>query len=418
MTVSAWISPGGEKKILYCNNTPTITWWNKKKILRIEDAGNSLTEKLMSSLCCQNVVADNDSDSAICPSTLGHGCRCKELSVDMEGTKLDVAIVESKHGKMIDKNSQEISQMKCEVNNIVSQLGNINNIANHLEEARAAIDEYDESTEVIARLRNENALLINSLNVITRELEKYRTLDIKENSGSNKLNESIVEVVTTNANYGSGEVIAEITNNRRDNHLHQLETPLMFTANDHTLTVKDHSNHSSITPDQAAIRNELTTTVEDQSPKSDGKIKIITRQINGSQTLDKRSPENTINNLSNRPKHQTPCPFLRKRGFCKKGRSCDFLHQNFLHQNPLPPNVKQSTNKNSMGFIPFPPQRQPNVNQPLFPLDFHHFPPFEHSAYYPRFRQYPYPPPLMSLPTVYPSMSPLPLVPQSYRHQI
>ena len=93
-----WISPGG--KILYCNNTPTITWWNKKKILRIEDAGNSLTEKLMSSLCCQNVVADNDFDSAICPSTLGHGCRCKELSVDMEGTKLDVAIVESKHGKI------------------------------------------------------------------------------------------------------------------------------------------------------------------------------------------------------------------------------------------------------------------------------------------------------------------------------
>ena len=224
--------------------------------------------------------------------------------------------------------------------------------------------------------------------------------------------------MTTNANYGSGEVIAEITNNRRDNHLHQLETSLMSTANDRTFTVKDHSNHSSITLDQAAIRNELTTTVEDQSPKSDGKIKIITRQINGSQTLNKRSPENTINNPPNRPKHQTPCPFLRKRGFCKKGRSCDFLHQNFLHQNPLPPNVKQSTNKNSMGFIHFPPQRQPYVNQPLFPLDFHHSPPFEHSAHYPRFRQYPYPPPLMSLPTVYPSMSPLPLVPQTYRHQI
>ena len=198
----------------------------------------------MSSLCCQNVVADNDFDSAICPSTLGHGCRCKELSVDMEGTKLDVAIVESKHGNMIDKNSQEISQMKCEVNNIVSQLGNINNIVNHLEEARAVIDEYDESTEVIARLRDENALLINSLNVITRELEKYRTFDIKENSGSNKLNESIVEVVTTNANYWSGEVIAEITNS---------------TANDRTLTVKDHSNHSSITPDPNIVSSHQKT---------------------------------------------------------------------------------------------------------------------------------------------------------------
>ena len=146
-----WISPGGKKKILNCNNTPIITWWNKKKILRIEDADNCLTEKLMLSLCCQNVVADNDFDSAICPSTFGHGCRCKELSVDMEGIKLDVEIVESKHGKMIDKNSQEISKMKCAVNNIVSQLGSINNIANHLEEARAAIDEHDISTEVIAR---------------------------------------------------------------------------------------------------------------------------------------------------------------------------------------------------------------------------------------------------------------------------
>ena len=72
-----WISPGGGKKILYCNNTPIITWWNKKKILRIEDTDNSLTEKLMSSLCCQNAVADNDFDSAICPSTFGHGAVVK-----------------------------------------------------------------------------------------------------------------------------------------------------------------------------------------------------------------------------------------------------------------------------------------------------------------------------------------------------
>ena len=139
--------------------------------------------------------------------------------------------------------------MKCEVNNIGSQLGSINNIVNHLEEARAVIDEHHKSTEVIARLRDENVLLIDTLDVITRELEKYRTFDIKENSGSNKLNRSFVEVVTTNANYESGEAIAKITNNRHDNHLHQLETSSTPTANNRTLTVKDHSNHSSITPD-------------------------------------------------------------------------------------------------------------------------------------------------------------------------
>lgn len=30
---------------------------------------------------------------------------------------------------------------------------------------------------------------------------------------------------------------------------------------------------------------------------------------------------------SKRPKLLTPCPLLRKRGFCKKGNGCDFLHQ-------------------------------------------------------------------------------------------
>ena len=107
----------------------------------------------------------------------GSGCRCKALSVDMESTKLEIAIVESKHGKMIDKNSEEISQMKSKVNDIVSRLESMNNFVNHLKDPKAATDEYKESAEVIVRLRDENELLINSLNVITRELERYRTLD-------------------------------------------------------------------------------------------------------------------------------------------------------------------------------------------------------------------------------------------------
>ena len=35
-----WDSPGGEKKVLYCGDSPTITtlWWNKKKLLQFEGA--------------------------------------------------------------------------------------------------------------------------------------------------------------------------------------------------------------------------------------------------------------------------------------------------------------------------------------------------------------------------------------------
>ena len=49
-----WTSPGGEKKTFYCNNTPTISWWSKKKTLCFEDANCTIKQKLITSLCCQN----------------------------------------------------------------------------------------------------------------------------------------------------------------------------------------------------------------------------------------------------------------------------------------------------------------------------------------------------------------------------
>ncbi len=42
------------------------------------------------------------------------------------------------------------------------------------------------------------------------------------------------------------------------------------------------------------------------------------------------------------PKHLTPCPFLKRRGFCLKGPSCDFLHNN-----PRPRKVSKRPFQNS-----------------------------------------------------------------------
>ena len=98
------------------------------------------------------------------------------------------------------------------------------------------------------------------------------------------------------------------------------------------------------------------------------------------------------------PKHLTPCPFLKRRGFCLKGPSCDFLHNN-----PRPRKVSQRPFQNSadqasppLPFLYFP---KPNHNHFPFPVDPRHFPPFQFPTYHSMFRPFPYPPPLMSFPT-------------------
>ena len=65
------------------------------------------------------------------------------------------------------------------------------------------------------------------------------------------------------------------------------------------------------------------------------------------------------------PKRLTPRPFLERRGFCKKGLSCDFLHNQ-----PPPCKVIQCPPQNSMNYTAFPHSLQQNFK---YPRD---FPPF------------------------------------------
>ena len=90
------------------------------------------------------------------------------------------------------------------------------------------------------------------------------------------------------------------------------------------------------------------------------------------------------------PKHQTPCPFLEKRGFCLKGRSCDFLHQN-----SQPKNFPWQHSQNWRGSRLFPCIPQPN-NYPFLENP-SYFPPFHTLPFHTR--PFSYPPPLMSIPT-------------------
>ena len=96
------------------------------------------------------------------------------------------------------------------------------------------------------------------------------------------------------------------------------------------------------------------------------------------------------------PKHLTPCPFMRKRRFCKKGNNCDFLHENRqFHDNMQRPFFNTIHQAAPL----------PRFHYPPFPVNPGYFPPFRFPTYHPTSLPSLYPPPLMSVqtkpPTVY-----------------
>ena len=89
-----WDSSGGEK-IFYCDDSQTIVWLSKKKLLQIDGvSARFLQRKLISSIYDVNV---NLRDQAIiqvetltqceCPET---ACRCNELITELDGVKLQL----------------------------------------------------------------------------------------------------------------------------------------------------------------------------------------------------------------------------------------------------------------------------------------------------------------------------------------
>ena len=163
-----WDSPGGEKKVLYCGDSPTILWWSKKKLLQFEGANAEfIQQRLLLDFCSENhtdlVRADINkvqSDFESIKST------CNELSVDLEGMKLDMTIAESKQERAID-------QVREDVNKIQNDFNSINSMIHNLAHDKVVLNTYD--AEIIDGLRDENRVLSDTLEVLTVELAKHKS---------------------------------------------------------------------------------------------------------------------------------------------------------------------------------------------------------------------------------------------------
>ncbi len=346
------------------------------------------------------------------------------------------------------------------------------NLNNNSVNAKANVCTLDVNKDIAddtVRLRDENALLHNTLEVLIYELERYRANDseyINRYEAQEKLSNSSIEVVTINANYETAESPYNSVINS------SISGSEISISNDPVSIVNDQptdSKTSTASSSELIIQEESVTIVEDQSSGSNADFVTSSKPVNASKPnkdqkskstinestnnsvpslirpqaatasipnitqqdkpqhyqpnksqgnrhndlLNQGNPLNSVNHISNLsvpnyPKHLTPCPFLKRRGFCKKGPSCDFLHRN-----SQPPNLTQSPFHNPIDHAPSPYISKPNSYYPPFPLDPGYLPPFRFPEYYPMFRPFPgwsqqqtYHPrlrPLMKVPTFHPS---------------
>ena len=205
-----WVSPCGEKKVFYCVDVPTITWLNKRKLLQFDGPNAGFIQrKLLSGLQCENTIfvnAINNDPPNNTERCHGCSCNCNELSLDLEGTKLDMTIIESRQERAIACNFREIQQIKAEVNKMSSEYEKINCMMRDLNSAKSISDANN--GEIISRLRDENDALRKEKEITSNTIEAL-TLKLCKRKAMANFNESVDAVVTTYVN--SNPVEATLT---------------------------------------------------------------------------------------------------------------------------------------------------------------------------------------------------------------
>lgn len=186
-----WCAPGGEKKIFSDGNT-SITWWKNKKFLLFEGKeAENINQLLISLINCDNLTESTNETVVSNESTLirkgnegkACSCKCSELSVDLEGVKLDMTIAESKLGNEIQSNTRMIGSVNDELIKIRNEFEKIVQQISHSPNT----NEFPEDgVETITRLSIENKVLADQLKSAELNLEacKKKVLEAEEKNAN------------------------------------------------------------------------------------------------------------------------------------------------------------------------------------------------------------------------------------------
>ena len=412
-----WISPGGDVKLFKSEGEGNlaIKWYGpRSQRLVIQSGGpdDYLSSKFetLADRCQSN--ADILHETEVC------SCVNESFISQLVSLTADIASLESRFNSDL---VSEIDSLRSKQKDFVS-----------------VIRKQDEA---ICKLNNENSFLMSKLLSLEKLISKVIDNDLLTNSPtsgseisiSNDLEsivndqptDSIISTASISESNINEESVIIVENQSSGSNTDFVASSKPVNASNLNKdqktksTIGENTNNSvpSLTRPQTATVS-IPNTIQQNKPQHYQPSKSQGNRHNDelnkfNSTSDQGNPRNSVNDISNRsvlksPKHLTPCPFLRRRGFCKKGPSCDFLHRN-----SQPSNFTQYPFHNSIDHAPPPYISKPNSHHLPFPLDPCYLPPFRFPEYYPMFRPFPgwsqqqtYHPrlrPLMKAPTFLPS---------------
>ena len=114
-----WVSPGGDKK-KYSDGDTSISWRKGNKVLRIEGKEKNQINAKLCSIICNSGISPEEAGAANNLSSVSH-CTTSELSVEMEGVKLDITIAE----KDICNNKLTIENVEARLNKLTEDFGKV-----------------------------------------------------------------------------------------------------------------------------------------------------------------------------------------------------------------------------------------------------------------------------------------------------
>ena len=114
-----WVSPGGDKK-KYSDGDTSISWRKGNKVLRIEGKEKNQINAKLCSIVCNSGISPEEAGAANNLSAVSH-CTTSELSVEIEGVKLDTAIAE----KDICNNKLTIEGVETRLNKLTEDFGKV-----------------------------------------------------------------------------------------------------------------------------------------------------------------------------------------------------------------------------------------------------------------------------------------------------
>ena len=241
-----WDSPGGEKKVFYSGDIPTISWWNKKKLIQIDGVNAmAIKRKLLSAnvLSYENIGSEratprlNEASDAMSSAMETCGCTCncsgKVSTADMEGLKLDMTILESRLNSVGSCNA-----LNSELNSLKSK-----------QQAMEAI--ICKHEEIICNLNDDNTFFKAKLMSFVEQ-----TPIVTYSNHVKNVNNADCSVGTTNTEHGFGDRHTDSNIDANELRLNNggaiaedIMTPqVVYVANDSVIT--DNPNHED-NPDNA-----------------------------------------------------------------------------------------------------------------------------------------------------------------------